>query len=133
MGFIRLALSPPDERKQTQGELADLSRAIVEREFPGVEFLQMPGGLVASVFANGYISPLVVEVRGDKLEALDEQARAVAEVARTIPGVRDVRLSLEMSYPEIRVNVEREQAGRVGVTARTIGQSTLEATLGNIN
>ena len=133
MGFIRLALTPIDERAYTQQQLADLCRAILLREFPGVDFQQMPGGLVASVFANGYIAPLVVEVRGDKLEALDEQARAVAEVARTIAGVRDVRVSLEMNYPEVRVEVDREKAGLVGVSARAIGQATLEGTLGNIN
>ena len=38
-----------------------------------------------------------------------------------------------MNYPEVRVDVDRETAGMVGVSARNIGQSTLEATLGNIN
>ncbi len=133
MGFIRLALTDSEHRKLSQQQIADQSRDILTREFPGVEFLQAPGGLVASVFSNGYISPLVIEVRGDKLEAIDEQARAVAEVARTVAGVRDVRSSLDLNYPEVRVDVDREKAGLVGVSARTIGQSTLEATLGNIN
>ncbi|HXU68892.1 MAG TPA: efflux RND transporter permease subunit [Polyangia bacterium] len=133
MGFIRLALRPPDERKLSQREIADRSRAVLERDFPGVEFLQAPGGLVASVFNNGYVVPLVAEIRGDKLEAIDEQAHAVAEVMRTIPGVRDVRSTLDIRYPEVRVDVDRESAGMVGVSARAVGQSTLEATLGNIN
>ncbi len=133
MGFIRLQLTDAEHRTLSQQALADRSREILNREFPGVEFLQAPGGLVASVFANGYITPLVIEVRGDKLEAIDEQARAIAEVARTVSGVRDIRSSLDMSYPELRVNVNREEAGMVGVSARTIGQTTLEATLGNIN
>ena len=133
MGFIRLALTDAEHRTLGQQRIADQSRAILNREFPGVEFLQAPGGLVASVFANGYLVPLVVEVRGDKLEAIDEQARAVAEVMRSVPGVRDVRSSLDMNYPEVRINVDRQEAGMVGVSARTIGQSTLEATLGNIN
>jgi CzcA family heavy metal efflux pump len=133
MGFIRLALASPEKRKLSQGELADRAREILTREYPGISFLQMPGGLVASVFANGYISPLVVEVRGEKLEALDEQARAVAEVARSVPGIRDIRVSLEMQYPEVRVEVDRAGAGMVGVSARTVAQATLDATLGNIN
>ncbi|MCU1281272.1 MAG: multidrug efflux transporter, partial [bacterium] len=133
MGFIRLALTDPDRRALSQQEIADKSRAMLDREFPGVEFLQAPGGLVASVFNNGYLVPLVAEVRGDKLESIDEQARAVAEVMRSVPGVRDVRSSLDMNYPEVRVDVDRETAGMVGVSARNIGQSTLEATLGNIN
>ncbi|HEY1587216.1 MAG TPA: efflux RND transporter permease subunit, partial [Polyangia bacterium] len=133
MGFIRLALTDPEHRKLSQQQIADKSRAVLARDFPGVEFLQAPGGLVASVFNNGYLVPLVAEVRGDKLESIDEQARAVAEVMRSVPGVRDVRSSLDMNYPEVRVDVDRESAGMVGVSARNIGQSTLEATLGNIN
>ena len=132
-GFLRLAFSAPERRSLSQSELAVRAREILRREFPGVEALQYPGGLVASVFANGYTAPLVVEVRGEKLEELDAQARAIAEVARTVPGVRDVRSSLQMDYPEIHVDTDREKAGLVGVSLRSAAQTTLEATLGNIN
>jgi multidrug efflux pump subunit AcrB len=133
MGFIRLALVDPEKRKLSQQEIADRARAILIRHYPGVEFLQWPGGLVASVFANGYIAPLVVEVRNDNLAVLQAQARRIAEVARSVPGVRDVRVSLETDYPEVRVETRRDEAGLVGVTARAAAQTTLEATLGNIN
>jgi CzcA family heavy metal efflux pump len=133
MGFIRLALADPEERKLSQREIADKIREILNRDYPGVGFLQWPGGLVASVFSNGYNAPIVVEVRGEKLEELDAQAKAVAEVVRGVPGVRDIYPSLEMSYPEIRVDTDREKAGLVGVTAAQAAQTTLEGTLGNIN
>ncbi|APR78225.1 RND multidrug efflux transporter [Minicystis rosea] len=133
MGFIRLALSDPEHRKESQRELADRTRAILNREYPGSGFLQWPGGLVASVFSNGYNAPIVVEVRGDNLDELDAQSKAVADVVRTVPGVRDVYPSLEMTYPEIRVETDREKAGLVGVTAAEAAQATLDATLGNIN
>jgi len=132
-GFLRLAFSDPEERAMSQGEIATRAREILTKEFPGVEALQYPGGLVASVFANGYIAPVVLEIRGDKLEELSAEANAVAEVARTVPGVRDVRSSLQVDYPEIRVETDREKAGLVGVTLRNAAQTTLEATLGNIN
>lgn len=133
MGFIRVALKPPEERKRSQREVADAARRILGAKYPGTEVLEYPGGLVASVFANGYLAPLVVEVRADDLAELAERARAVADVARTVPGVRDVRVSLQTDYPEVRVETIREQAGLVGVTARAAAQTTLEATLGNIN
>jgi multidrug efflux pump subunit AcrB len=132
-GFLRLAFSDPERRRLSQSQLAVRAREILNREFPGVETLHYPGGLVASVFANGYIAPLVIEVRGDNLEELDAQAKAVAEVARTVPGVRDVRSSLQIDYPEVHVDTDREKAGLVGVTLRRAAQTTLEATLGNIN
>ncbi len=98
-----------------------------------MEFLQWPGGLVASVFSNGYLAPLVVEVAADNLEELDAQSKAVAEVARTVPGIRDVYPSLQIDYPEVRVETDRTRAALVDVSARGAAQTTLEATLGNIN
>lgn len=132
-GFLRLAFSDPERRALSQSEMAARARAILTREFPGVETLQYPGGLVASVFANGTIAPLAIEIRGDKLEELDANAKAVVEVARTVAGVRDVRSSLQIDYPEIRVDTDREKAGLVGVSLRTAAETTLQATLGNIN
>jgi multidrug efflux pump subunit AcrB len=132
-GYLRIAFSDPSARELSQGEIVAKSRAILTREFPGVEVLQYPGGLVASVFANGYTAPFVVEVNDDNLTQLDEEARAVADVARTIPGIRDVRESLQTDYPEVRVDTDREKAGFVGATMHDAAQTTLDATLGNIN
>lgn len=133
MGFIRLELSEPEHRRQSQRELADRARAILTARYPGVGFLQWPGGLVASVFSNGYLAPIVVELKGDSLEALEEQSRAVAEVARDVPGLRDLYPQLQIDYPEVRIETERSKAGLVGINLRGAAQATLEATLGNIN
>jgi multidrug efflux pump subunit AcrB len=133
MGFIRLELVPPEDRKLSQREVSDRIRDILQARYPGVDFLQWPGGLVASVFSNGYFAPMVVEVRNDNLDELDAEARTVAEVARTVPGVRDVWVTSQMNYPEIHVDTDREKAGLVGVSERDAAQTTLEAVLGNIN
>jgi multidrug efflux pump subunit AcrB len=50
-----------------------------------------------------------------------------------VPGVRDVRSTRDNRYPQVRVDGDRESARMVGVSPRAVGQSTLEATLGNIN
>jgi multidrug efflux pump subunit AcrB len=133
MGFIRLGLTDPETRSDSQQEIADQARAILVHDFPGVDFLQWPGGLVASVFSNGYNAPLVVEVRADSLEALESESRAVAEVARTVGGVRDVWQTFESDYPEVHIDTDRERIGTVGVSARGAAQATLDATVGNIN
>ncbi|HEY1693257.1 MAG TPA: efflux RND transporter permease subunit [Polyangiaceae bacterium] len=132
-GFLRLAFASPESRTLSQSQIAIRAREILNRDFPGVELLQYPGGLVASVFANGYTAPLVVELQNDDLDELDVEAKAVAAVARGIPGVRDVRESLQMDYPEIRVDTDREKSGLVGTSLRAAAQATLEATTGNIN
>ncbi len=133
MGFIRLGLTDPEERTSSQHEISDQARKILARDYPGVDFLQWPGGLVASVFSNGYSAPLAVEVRADSLEELQAETRAVAEVARTVGGVRDVWQTFASDYPEVHVDTDREEAGTVGVSARMAAQATLDATVGNIN
>ncbi len=133
MGFIRLELSDPEHRRESQREIADRARALLQSRYPGALFMQAPGGLVASVFANGYLAPFVVEVKGESLEELYERSFAVAEVARDVPGIRDVYPQLEIDYPEVRVETERSKAGLVGISLRGAAQATLEATLGNIN
>jgi multidrug efflux pump subunit AcrB len=133
MGFIRLQLADPEHRSASQREVADKTREILARKYPGVEFAQWPGGLVASVFSNGYTAPIVVEVRGENLEELNRQALAIAEVARGVPGVRDIYPSLQVDYPEVHVDTDRQQAGLVGISARDAAQTVLEATFGNIN
>ena len=132
-GFLRLQFSGAESRKESQGELSAKARAILTRDFPGVEVLQYPGGLVASVFANGFTAPIALEVRGDNLSQMGTEAEEIARVARTVPGVRDVRISVQLDYPELHVETAREKAGMVGVDARDAAQATLDATLGNIN
>lgn len=132
-GFIRVELSDPALREEDQRELADRMREILTHSYPGVDFLEAPGGLVASVFSNGFIAPIVVEVRGTDLDQLLAQSRAVGEVARTVPGMRDIYVRLENDFPELRVDTDRELAGLVGVSARDAAQITLDATLGNVN
>jgi multidrug efflux pump subunit AcrB len=132
-GYLRLQFSEAEKRKQSQEELSNMARDILTKDFPGVEALVYPGGLVASVFSNGYPAPLGIEVRGDDLSELHEKASAIADVARSIPGVRDVRLSVQLEYPEIHVNTARQQAGFVGVDARSAAQTALDATYGDIN
>ena len=133
MGFIRVELTDAEERKQTQTELGEAARHVLDEAFPGVETRQAPGGLVASVFGNGYLAPLVVEVRGDDLDELRKNAEKVVQVAREVPGLRDPFIALQTDYPELRINTEREAAGQVGVSARDVAQTVLDSTLGNIN
>ena len=86
----RRAHGPGEALELDQREIADRMREILRARVPRRGVPAGPGGLVASVFSNGYIAPLVVEVRGDNLETMLEQSKAVAEVARTVPGIRDV-------------------------------------------
>ncbi len=133
MGFIRVVYTDPEDRELNQEQLTDRGREILEHSYPGVDFMQGPSGFISKAFSQGYIAPLAVQIKGTDLDQLHDQSQAVAEVARTVPGIRDVFVRLENDYPEIRVDTDRETAGLVGVTSRDAAQTTLEAVLGNVN
>jgi multidrug efflux pump subunit AcrB len=67
------------------------------------------------------------------MEELDDQLHAAADVASTVPGIRDLYPSIQTDYPELRVETDRQLASPVKVSLRDAAQTTLEATLGNIN
>lgn len=133
MGFIRVVYSDPETRELTQEQLTDRGREILVHTYPGVDFMTGPSGFIAKAFRQGVASPLAVQIKGTDLERLHDDSVAVAEVARTVPGIRDPYVLLENDFPEIRVDTDRETAGLVGVTARDAAQTTLEAVLGNVN
>jgi multidrug efflux pump subunit AcrB len=133
MGFIRLELPEVEHRSLSQRQITDEMRAILARHYPGVDVLEAPGGLVASVFNDGYLAPLVLEIEANDLETLHEASLDVMAVAREVHGLRDPYATLETDYPELRIAQDRTIAGMVGLSSRDLAQTTLEATLGNVN
>jgi len=76
MGFIRVALAVPEDREDAQQQIAGVMHHLLNEHCPGMEFLQWPGGLVASVFSNGYYAPMAMELQNDDLSALEGQGNA---------------------------------------------------------
>ena len=52
------------------------------------------------------------------------KAEIESRIAR-IPGAVDVHIHQVVNYPEIRVNVDRNKAGQVGLTQRDVSSSML--------
>ena len=121
MGFIRVALVDPERRKLSQRQIADLMRELLTRNYPGVEFLQWPGGLVASVFSNGYLAPLVVEVSGDSLEELDAPMLARLIAAR-LPALEGEWLIVPV--PLHRMRLWRRGFNQAALLARELAKQT---------
>ena len=108
-------------------------REILNEHYPGVEFLQWPGGLVASVFSNGYLAPLVVEVAATASRSSTPSRRPSPRSRAPSPASATSTRRMQIDYPELRVETDRTQAALVGVQRANAAQTTLEATLGNIN
>ena len=82
-----------------------------------------------NMLTTGIRSEVGVKVFGDDLKVLEERARAVAEVLRTIPGAADVYPEQVTGAPYLDIRVNREAAARYGITVGAI-QDVIETAVG---
>ena len=135
MGFIRLALvRRRAAHAHRSSELADRSREILNRDFPGVEFLQWPGGPGGQRVRQRLHR--AAGRRGPRRQAGGARGagpRRRRGGARRSPACATCGVSLQMNYPEVRVETDRSRPAWSASPPATSAQTTLEATLGNIN
>jgi HAE1 family hydrophobic/amphiphilic exporter-1 len=65
--------------------------------------------------------PIAVQIFSDNLDELDQAAAAVYAALEALPQVRDVASTAEPGSPEILVELDRERAAALGVSAEAVG------------
>ncbi|UCF69313.1 MAG: efflux RND transporter permease subunit, partial [Acidobacteriota bacterium] len=76
--------------------------------------------------------PVVVNIFDDDLGVLDRQAQRVTEAVSLVPGVKDVTSTSEPGSPEVRIALDRERAGALGISAEQIGETLRRQIRGEI-
>lgn len=74
--------------------------------------------------------PVNVEISGDDFSMLADLAVKVADRIRDVPNLVDLRDDYEKGKPEIRVNVDREQALLMGLNTEFVGKTVMAAIQG---
>ncbi len=74
--------------------------------------------------------PIGIEIVGEDLTTLQSISDRVKRTLRTIPGVIDVDDDLELTRPEIHVDVDRKQAALAGINTRKIASTVRTAISG---
>jgi HAE1 family hydrophobic/amphiphilic exporter-1 len=65
--------------------------------------------------------PIAVQIFSDDLVELDQAAETVRQTLEELPEVRDVATTSEPGSPEILVELDRERAAALGVSAEDVG------------
>ena len=65
-------------------------------------------------------APVVIEVKGEELELIEELCDEVKEKISSITGVYDVRTSMEKGAPEINITIDRLKSGIYGVDISSV-------------
>ncbi len=78
-----------------------------------------------------FSAPLVVEVVGRDLLALREASASVAQALRDLPGLRDIRSTLQRGNPEIVLRLDREKMSSLGIDSGTVARILQTKVLGD--
>jgi len=74
----------------------------------------------ASPFGSGSMPSVSYVITGPDINVLDEASAKLVEAAKKIPGVADVDSSATGGNPELRLNIRRQTASDLGVSANDI-------------
>ncbi len=75
-------------------------------------------------------APLLIEVKGEELELLDELCTEIKEKIIGIPGIYDIKSSLEKGAPEVNIKIDRLKSGIYGIDVATVSNQVSEKLAG---
>ncbi len=65
-------------------------------------------------------APVVVEVKGEELELIEELSNEIKEKMTSVPGLYDIRTSMEQGAPEVNISIDRLKSGIYGVDIASV-------------
>jgi len=107
---------------------ADYMRRIREelpRDFPGSTLYFQPADIVSQVLNFGLSAPIDVQIQANDLDQGYEVGRQLATRMRHIPGLADVRIAQVLDYPTLKLDVNRDEAARVGLSQKDVANDLL--------
>lgn len=124
---IRVQLTP--ERTRSAQEYAVvLRKALAENhDFADLEFSFDTGGMVSAALNFGASSPIDIQITGGTPEQKLELAQKVKTVVRNVTGAADVRVLQRNDAPYLVIEINRDAAAAVGLTARDVVMQVVTA------
>ncbi len=116
-GRITITLKPFKERKPADQVVREL-RPKLANVMGAKVFLQN----VPAIRIGGQLtqSPYQYVVRSANIEELYQWAPVIEQKLKTLPGLVDISSDLQITRPEVTVEIEREKASALGVSAQQI-------------
>lgn len=84
-------------------------------QFPGIQFevLTFLGDRISETI-SGETAPVVINVYGDDLDAIDAKAAEIAQVVGAVPGAKDVQVKSPPGLPKLAVRLRPERMTQFG-------------------
>ena len=123
-----MLIATKPERKVSTGQLQELLRDRIDEIIPGAVVSFEAADLVNQVMSFGSPTPIEVAVAGPNMANNREYADTLKAQMAKITTLRDLQFGQALDYPVLRVQIDRERAGQLGVTVNQVGRSLVAAT-----
>ncbi len=123
---LRVALNPDAHTRVDEFE--NQLRKTLPAQFPGCQFSFEAADIVAQIMNFGAPTPVEISVSGPDLGVSRAFAEKVRGELAQVHALRDLQYDEPLDYPSVDINIDRERAGQLGVTAASVGRSFLAAT-----
>jgi multidrug efflux pump subunit AcrB len=127
--FVQVSLKK--ERKIGSYQYMQRVRQKLADDLPELTTYLQAGGLVDSVVNMGLPAPIDIQVSGNNMEEAYKTASALAQKVRGMHEVSDVLIPQDLDYPGIQLNINREMAGRLGLSSREVVDNVITALTSN--
>jgi multidrug efflux pump subunit AcrB len=102
-------------------------QARLAREMPELSTYFQAGGLVDSVINQGLPAPIDVQVSSNDMHGAFELARNLSQKIKAMPNVRGVYIPQDLDYPGLALNIDRERASLIGLSAKDVVNNVITA------
>jgi len=97
------------------------------REMPELSTYFQAGGLVDSVVNQGLPAPIDIQVSSMDMNGSYALAKTLAQKIKTMPNVSGVYIPQDLDYPGIALNIDREKASLIGLSAKDVVDNVVTA------
>ena len=117
-----MVLKPKSEwRMRTKAELETEIKEVMETYFPGVNYaFTQPIQMRVDEMLTGVRGDLAVKVFGDDPDQLNQTAKQLVALLKTIPGAANVYTPINEGSRYLKLTVDRMKAGRLGLDVEMI-------------
>jgi multidrug efflux pump subunit AcrB len=106
-------------------------RERLAREMPELTAYFQAGGLVDSVINQGLAAPIDIQVSSNDMHGAFALATKLSQKIKTLPNVSDVYIPQDLNYPGLELNIDRERASLIGLSAKDVVDNVITALTSN--
>ncbi len=127
--FVQVSLR--EDHRLSSFEYMNRVRHKLASDLPELSTYFETGGLVNSVVNQGKPAPIDIQVSGNNQHDAYAVASELAQKLRAMNNVGDVLIPQDLDYPGLQLDVRREMAARLGLTASDVVDNVVTALTSN--